>query len=98
MRIGVTKLSFEYSIFTLAIDPCRVQVIFRVDPTVHASPPTGAVRASEPLIVKAALESSETVVSAVLVTRTFTLEEAMSGTVHAYVPAAAAVEDVIRLG
>src|SRR2546428_483966 len=50
------------------------------------------------LIVKAAVESSETVVSAVLVTRTLTLVEAMSGTVHAYVPAAAAVEDVIRLG
>src|SRR3989442_83270 len=98
MRIGVTKLSFEYSTFTLAIEPFRVQVMFRVEPMAHASPPTVAVSVRQPLTVKAVLDSSETVVSAVLVTRTFTLMEAMSGIVHAYVPAAAEVDDVIRLG
>ena len=81
MRIGVTKLSFEYSIFTLAIDPCRVQVMFRLDPTVHPSPPTGAVRASEPLTVKAA-ESAATVASVACFTRTLTVLAMASATVH----------------
>ena len=81
IRIGVTKLSFEYSTFTLAIDPSRVQVILRVDPTVHASPPTGAVRASDPLMVKAA-ESAETVASVACFTRILTVLAIASATVH----------------
>src|SRR6266446_5902135 len=100
MRIGVTKLSFEYSSLTVGIAPPPVELheIVLAAPTVQTSVPTGLVTPRPPLIVKAVLESSETVVSAVLVTRTFTLMEAMSGIVHAYVPAAAEVDDVIRLG
>ena len=67
-------------------------------PTVQTSVPTGLVTPRPPLIVKAVLESSETVVSAVFVTRTLTFEEATSGIVQAYVPAAAEIDDVIRLG
>src|SRR5207244_9896342 len=81
IRIGVTKLSFEYSTFTLAIDPSRVQVILRVDPTVHASPPTGAVSASEPLTVKAA-ESAETVASVACFTRILIVLAIASARVH----------------
>src|SRR5207245_40139 len=40
-------------------------------------------------------EVSTTVTSAVLVTRTLTVELILSGTVHAYVPAAASVDAVI---
>ena len=91
---------FEYSRLTvgIAVPPVEVQEIVLTAPTFQTSVPTGLVTPRPPLIVKAVLESSETVVSAVLVTRTFTLVEAMSGIVHAYVPAAAAVEDAIRLG
>ena len=75
--------SVEYSSFTFAIDPVLVQVMFREEPTVHASPPFGAVRVSEPLIVKVALEAAVTVASAFKVIRTFTLVEIASGTVQA---------------
>ena len=81
IRIGVAKLSFEYSTFTLAIEPCRVQVMFRVAPTAHASPPTGAVSASEPLTVKAA-ESAETVASVACFTLTLTVLPMASPTVQ----------------
>ena len=82
IRLEVAKLSFEYSSFTLAIEPCRVQVMFRAEPTAHASPPTGAVRASEPLMVKAA-ESAATVASVACFTRILTVVAIASATVHA---------------
>src|SRR5207245_8985116 len=87
MRIGVTKLSFEYSTFTLAIEPCRVQVMFRVEPMAHASPPTGAVSVREPLTVKAA-EAAETVASVACFTRSLTVLEIASAAVHALLPPA----------
>ena len=84
MTTASLKVPFgEYSSFTLAIVPVFVQVMFRFSPTVQASPPTGAVSAREPLIVKLALESSKTVASPVSVTRTRTAVPIASGTVHA---------------
>src|SRR5256885_687540 len=85
IKIGVTKLSVEYSRLTVGIAPAPVEVqeMVLTAPTFQTSVPTGLVTVRPPLIVKAALESSETVVSAVLVTRTFTLVEARSGIVHA---------------
>ena len=73
---------FEYSRLTVGIAPAPVEVqeMVLTAPTVQTSVPTGAVTARPPLIVKAVLESSKTVVSAVLVTRTLTLVEAISGT------------------
>src|SRR2546422_10761322 len=59
IKIGVTKLSVEYSSFTSASVPADVQVMFWVAPTAQTSPPTGAVRVSEPLMGKAP-ESAET--------------------------------------
>src|SRR3989454_7189813 len=52
--MSVAKLSREYSSFTLPSVPAVVQVMFWVEPTPQTSPPTGAVRVSEPLMVKAA--------------------------------------------
>src|SRR5437773_840026 len=84
ITVAVAKLSVEYSSFTLAIvDPVVVQAICRVEPTTHSSPPLGAERMKPPRMVKLALESSKTVASAVLVTRTLTVVEALSGTVQA---------------
>src|SRR5947199_5851410 len=85
----------EYSSFTLAIEPVFVQVMFWTVLTPHFSPPLGAVTVKEPTILKFASEVSTTVTSAVLVTRTLTVELILSGTVHAYVPAAASVDAVI---
>src|SRR5207245_1592250 len=85
----------EYSSFTLAIEPVFVQVMFWTVLTPHFSPPLGAVTVREPTILKFASEMSTTVTSAVLVTRTLTVELILSGTVHAYVPAAASVDAVI---
>src|SRR5437016_745356 len=85
----------EYSSFTLAIEPVFVQVMFWTVLTPHFSPPLGAVTVREPTILKFASEVSTTVTSAVLVTRTLTVELILSGTVHAYVPAAASVDAVI---
>src|SRR2546422_4278155 len=85
----------EYSSFTLAIEPVFVQVMFWTVLTPHFSPPLGAVTVREPTILKFASEVSTTVTSAVLVTRTLTVELMLSGTVHAYVPAAASVDAVI---
>src|SRR5438552_11649338 len=72
IKIGVTKLSVEYSSFTSASVPADVQVMFWVAPTAQTSPPTGAVRASEPLMLKAA-ETAETVASVGCLTRTLTV-------------------------
>src|SRR6058998_661729 len=85
----------EYSSFTLAIEPVFVQVMFWTVLTPLFSPPLGAVTVREPTILKFASEVSTTVTSAVLVTRTLTVELMLSGTVHAYVPAAASVDAVI---
>src|SRR5437870_6005540 len=74
----------EYSSFTLAIEPVFVQVMFWTVLTPHFSPPLGAVTVREPTILKFASEVSTTVTSAVLVTRTLTVELILSGTVHAY--------------
>src|SRR5437867_383913 len=85
----------EYSSFTLAIEPVFVQVMFWTVLTPHFSPPLGAVRVREPTILKLASEVSTSVASALLVTRTLTVGLILSGTVHAYVPAAASVDAVI---
>ena len=67
----------------MAIVPVFVQVMFWLVPTTQTSPVLGAVRVSELLIAKAALESSVTVASAFRVMRTFTVVEIASGTVQA---------------
>src|SRR3989475_9687644 len=67
--MSATKLSREYSSFTSASVPAVVQVMFWVAPTAQTSPPTGAVRASEPLMLKAA-ETAETAASGWGVRRT----------------------------
>src|SRR5205807_9381255 len=83
--VSVKSPFCEYSRLTVGRDPAPVQVqeMVLAAPTFQTSVPTGLVTVRPPLIVKAALESSETVVSAVFVTRTFTLVEARSGIVHA---------------
>src|SRR2546427_13287259 len=83
--VSVKSPFFEYSRLTVGIAPAPVEVqeMVLTAPTFQTSVPTGLVTVRPPLIVKAALESSETVGSAVLVTRTFTLVEARSGIVHA---------------
>src|SRR5437867_12697377 len=63
--------------------------------TPHFSPPLGAVRVREPTILKLASEVSTSVASALLVTRTLTVGLILSGTVHAYVSAAASVDAVL---
>src|SRR2546426_1011552 len=79
--MSATKLSREYSSFRSASVPADVQVMFWVAPTAQTSPPTGAVRASEPLMVKAA-ETAETVASVGCLTRTLTVLAIASATVH----------------
>ena len=68
---NVVPPSVEYARLTLVMEPVRLQVRFSDVPTVHFSFPLGAVRVKAPRILKLALESSNTVVSAVFVTRTF---------------------------
>src|SRR2546426_3785399 len=46
---------------SLAIEPVRVQVIARLEPTIHFSPPFGLVTVRAPWILKLASESSKTV-------------------------------------
>src|SRR5438132_13896862 len=98
--VSVKRPFFEYSRLTVVIAPAPVELheIVLTAPTVQASVPTGAVTDRPPLMVKTALEAAKTVASAVLVTRTLTLEKARSGTVHAELPAAAGVEAVSRWG
>src|SRR5437899_12575967 len=55
--MSAAKLSREYSSFTLPSVPLVVQVMFWLEPNTQTSPPTGAVRVSEPLMVKAAEEA-----------------------------------------
>ena len=82
VTVSVKDPFLEYWRSTVGIAPWPVEVqeIVLTAPTVQTSVPTGAVTPRPPLIVKALLESSKTVVSAVLVTRTLTLVEARSGT------------------
>src|SRR2546428_9692956 len=95
--IAVAKLSFEYSSLTLAIVPVAVQVIVRLDATVHCSPPLGAVTVRAPRILKSASEPSETVESFTSVTRTRTVAEMLFGTVQANDPVFG-VEAAITIG
>src|SRR5205809_3332392 len=69
--MSAAKLSREYSSFTSASVPADVQVMFWVAPTAQTSPPTGAVRASEPLMLKAAAAAA-TVAPGGWLTRTLT--------------------------
>src|SRR2546426_117085 len=78
---SATKLLREYSSFTSASVPPVVQVMFWVEPTPQTSPPTGAVRASAPLMVKAA-EVAATVASVGCFTRTLTVLAIASATVQ----------------
>src|SRR2546422_6038114 len=77
--MSAAKLSREYSSFTSASVPADGQVMFWVAPTAQTSPPTGAVRASEPLMLKAA-ETAETVASAGCETRTVGVQASASAT------------------
>src|SRR2546425_10825260 len=95
--IAVAKLSFEYSSLPLAIVPVAVQVIVRLDATVHCSPPLGAVTVRAPRILKSASEPSETVESFTSVTRTRTVAEMLFGTVQANDPVFG-VEAAIKIG
>src|SRR2546426_1623086 len=97
ITVVVAKLSFEYSSLTLAIVPVAVQVIVRLEPTVHFSPPLGAVTVKAPRILKSASEPSETVESFTSVTRTRTVAEMLFGTVQANVPVFG-VEAATRIG
>src|SRR5207253_691920 len=97
ITVAVAKLSFEYSSLTLGIVPVAVQVIVRLDATVHCSPPLGAVTVRAPRILKSALESSKTVESFTSVTRTRTVAEMSFGTVQANDPVFG-VEAAIKIG
>src|SRR5437899_10991879 len=97
ITIAVAKLSFEYSSLTLAIVPVAVQVIVRLDATVHCSPPLGAVTVRAPRILKSASEPSKTVESFTSVTRTRTVAEMSFGTVQANDPVFG-VEAAIKIG
>src|SRR5438445_467990 len=79
----VTPPSVEYSSFTSASVPALVQVMVRLSPTTHVSPPLGAVRARAPRILKFAGDVEVTVESLLRVIRTFTVVEIASGTVQA---------------
>src|SRR2546429_6978672 len=69
-----------------------------VEPTIHVSPPLGAVRAREPRILKFAGDVEVTVASLLRVILTLTVVEIASGTVQAKLPPAAGVEAVIKIG
>src|SRR2546422_7015114 len=89
--------SLESSGLGWGVGRVRARVIARLGPTVHFSPPLGAVRARAPRILKSAFESSKTVESFTFVTRTRTVAERSSGTVQANVPVFGA-EAVVRVG
>ena len=78
------------------MEPAMVQIILWDCHTVQASPPTGAVKVKLPAILKLALEVPLTVVSALSVTLTFTVEDMASGIVQEYgVPKVASTEGLI---
>src|SRR5256885_6240941 len=70
----------------------------RVSPTIHVSPPLGAVRARAPRILKFAGELCVTVASLLRVILTLTVVEIASGTVQAKLPPAAGVGAVVKIG
>src|SRR5207244_12417052 len=72
--------------YTTLFRSVAVQVIVRLEPTVHFSPPLGAVTVKAPRILKSASEPSETVESFTSVTRTRTVAEMLFGTLQANVP------------
>src|SRR2546422_616813 len=86
ITVVVAKLSFEYSSLTLAIVPVAVQVIVRLEPTVHFSPPLGAVTARAPRILKFVFEVRKASALLTSLTRTRTVAEMVSGTVQPNVP------------
>src|SRR5438876_158746 len=85
--MSATKLSREYSSFTSASVPADVRVMFWVAPTAQTSPPTGAVRASEPLMLKAAAPA-ETGAPAGCLSRTSRVLAKASSTAHRHAPPA----------
>ena len=97
IRTVVVKLSFEYSSLMLGIVPVVVQVIVRLSPTVQTSPPLGAVRARAPRILKFEFEEPKALGLLTSLTRTRTVAEMVSGTVHANVPVFG-VEAMITFG
>src|SRR5947209_1207904 len=66
-----------------------------VEPTIHVSPPLGAVRARAPRILKFAGDVEVTAVSLLRVILTLTVVEIASGTVQAKLPPADGVERVM---
>src|SRR2546422_459119 len=97
IKIGVVKLSFEYSSLTLGIVPVVVQVIVRLCPTVQTSPPFGAVRPKAPRILKFVFEVAKASELLTSLTRTRTVAEMLSGTVQDDVPVFG-VEAMITFG
>src|SRR5207249_2583806 len=97
IRIGVVKLSFEYSSLTLGIVPVVVQVIVRLSPTVQTSPPFGAVRVKAPRILKFVFEVAKASELLTSLTRTRTVVEMLFGTVQPNVPVFG-VEAMITFG
>src|SRR5437899_10023842 len=91
MEPGMTTASLkvpfaEYSSFTNWIEPVLVQVMVWGEPTIHVSPPLGAVTVRAPWILKLDPELDVTLASSTLVIRTRTVAEMSSGTVQAKVP------------
>src|SRR2546429_3454249 len=82
IRVGVAKLSFEYSSFTLGIVPVVVQVIVRLPPTVQTSPPFGAVTPKAPRILKFVFEARQASELLTSLTGTRTVAEMLSGRVE----------------
>src|SRR5438445_11313701 len=96
MTTASLKVPFaEYSSFTAPSVPALVQLLVRVSPTAHVSPPLGAVRARAPRILKFAGDVEVTAVSLLRVILTLTVVEIASGTVQAKLPPAAGEERVM---
>src|SRR5947199_10714018 len=86
IKIGVVKLSVEYSSLTLGIVPVVVQAIVRLSPTVQTSPPFGAVTPKAPRILKFVFEARKASELLTSLTRTRTVAEMLFGTVQPNVP------------
>src|SRR5439155_25227649 len=89
--------SFEHSSCTLGSVPVVVQVLARLCPTVHTSPPFGTVSAKAPRILKFVFEARKASVLLTSLTRTRTVAEMLSGTVQENVPVFG-VEAMITFG
>src|SRR2546425_1193600 len=90
IRTSEAKLSFEYSRRTFGIVPLVVQVMVRLCPTVHSSPPLGALTVIPPRILKLLSEASLAEGSAASATRIFAVVEIASGTAQLKLPVLAA--------